>query len=95
MKTQLHKDVGYCEEELPKKPVGRLLAICLSNCWLSVSQQLTNIWSTGFFWELFYTYYYQDALSNDLVQSNLSIRVYLHGTTLSHATSLRQAYGIT
>ena len=38
----LQKRVGNCEEELPKKPVGRLSAVC----WLTNSRQSANCWPT-------------------------------------------------
>ena len=36
--------MGNCEEELPKKPVGRLSV----NCWPTVGRLLADRWPTGF-----------------------------------------------
>ena len=47
--------MGNCEEELPKKPVSRLSAVCqmpvarlLADCQLSFGHLLANSWPTGF-----------------------------------------------
>ena len=47
------RDIGNCEEELPKKPVGRLSVVCwptvgrlLADCRPSVGQLLAVCWPT-------------------------------------------------
>ena len=42
--VSLNRQLGNCEEELPKKPVGRLLA----DCWLTVGRVSADRRPTGF-----------------------------------------------